>query len=149
MGAFLVGVAIPGEAARRARRVLEPLRDLFAAVFFLAFASLLNLQEVPQVLPAALLLAAVTLVTKVATGWYSAKREGAAARGRMRAGTVLVARGEFSMVIAGLAVAAGFGELGTLTTTYVLLLAVIGPILTRFADQLAGPWVRRDAARAA
>ena len=37
VGAFLVGVAIPGETARRARKVLSPLRDLFAAIFFLSF----------------------------------------------------------------------------------------------------------------
>ncbi len=87
----------------------------------------------------------VTLLTKVVAGWYAAGREQAAARGRMRAGTVLVARGEFSIVIAGLAVTAGFAEVGVLTTTYVLLLAVIGPILTRFSDQLARPWVARAA----
>ncbi len=145
VGAFLVGLAIPPKAARQARRVMEPLRDLFAAVFFLAFASQVDLGSIPAVLPEALLLMVITLVTKVITGWYAAGREQAAARGRMRAGTVLVARGEFSIVIAGLAVAAGFAEVGVLTTTYVLLMAVIGPILTRFSDQLARPWVARAA----
>ncbi len=148
VGAFLVGLAIPAEAARRARRVIEPLRDLFAAVFFLAFASQTDLASVPGVLPEALALALVTLLTKIVTGWYAAGREGAAARGRMRAGTALIARGEFSVVIAGLAVAAGFTEVGALATAYVLLLAVAGPVLARFADTLATPWVRRQAARA-
>lgn len=143
VGAFLVGLAIPPKAAKQARRVMEPLRDLFAAVFFLAFASQVDLGAIPAVLPEALGLMVVTLVTKVITGWYAAGREQAAARGRMRAGTVLVARGEFSIVIAGLAVTSGFAEVGVLTTTYVLLLAVIGPILTRFSDQLARPWVAR------
>lgn len=143
VGAFLVGLAIPPKAARQARRVMEPLRDLFAAVFFLAFASQVDLRSIPGVLPEAVALMVVTLLTKVITGWYAAGREQAAARGRMRAGTVLVARGEFSIVIAGLAVTAGFSEVGVLTTTYVLLLAVIGPILTRFSDQLARPWVAR------
>lgn len=149
VGAFLVGLAIPNTAARRARRVLEPLRDLFAAVFFLSFASQTKLDSIPDVLPEALMLAVVTMFTKVATGWYAAGRQGAAARGKMRAGTVLVARGEFSIVIAGLAVAAGFTEVGALTTTYVLLMAIAGPVLARFADSLAAPWVRREAARAA
>ncbi|HRY09362.1 MAG: cation:proton antiporter [Actinobacteria bacterium] len=143
VGAFLVGLAIPPKAAKQARRVMEPLRDLFAAVFFLAFASQVDLGAIPAVLPEALGLMVVTLVTKVITGWYAAGREQAADRGRMRAGTVLVARGEFSIVIAGLAVTSGFAEVGVLTTTYVLLLAVIGPILTRFSDQLARPWVAR------
>lgn len=143
VGAFLVGLAIPPKAAKQARRVMEPLRDLFAAVFFLAFASQVDLGAILAVLPEALGLMVVTLVTKVITGWYAAGREQAADRGRMRAGTVLVARGEFSIVIAGLAVTSGFAEVGVLTTTYVLLLAVIGPILTRFSDQLARPWVAR------
>ncbi len=143
VGAFLVGLAIPPKAAKQARRVMEPLRDLFAAVFFLAFASQVDLGAIPAVLPEALGLMVVTLVTKVITGWYAAGREQAADRGRMRAGTVLVARGEFSIVIAGLAVTSGFADVGVLTTTYVLLLAVIGPILTRFSDQLARPWVAR------
>jgi len=149
VGAFLVGLAIPNTAARRARRVLEPLRDLFAAVFFLAFASKTELSSIPGVFPEALLLAVVTALTKIVTGWYAAGRQAAAPRGRMRAGTVLVARGEFSIVIAGLAVEAGFGQVGTLTTTYVLLLAISGPVLARFADTLATPWVRREARAAA
>ena len=37
VGAFLVGLAIPGATADRARSVLRPLRDLFAAMFFLSF----------------------------------------------------------------------------------------------------------------
>ncbi|MCF4139444.1 hypothetical protein L1856_25755 [Streptomyces sp. Tue 6430] len=53
-------------------------------------------------------------------------------RGRLRAGTALIARGEFSVVIIGLA-APGEGRLAALVTTYVMLLAVCGPVLTRFA----------------
>jgi len=147
VGAFLVGLAIPAGAAKRARRVLEPLRDLFAAVFFLAFASQADLATIPGVFVQAVLLAVVTLLTKVITGWYAAGREGAAVRGRMRAGTALIARGEFSIVIAGLAVAAGFTEVGALATAYVLLLAVSGPIFARLADWLATPFVKREAMR--
>jgi CPA2 family monovalent cation:H+ antiporter-2 len=56
----------------------------------------------------------------------------------MRAGTALVARGEFSIVIAGIAVTAGVEpDLGILAAAYVLLLAVTGPVLTRYADALA------------
>jgi CPA2 family monovalent cation:H+ antiporter-2 len=56
----------------------------------------------------------------------------------MRAGTALVARGEFSIVIAGLALGTAVDEdLGALAGAYVLILAIAGPILARFADQLA------------
>jgi CPA2 family monovalent cation:H+ antiporter-2 len=145
VGAFLVGLAIPPAAADRARRVLEPLRDLFAAAFFLAFAAQTDLGMIPAVFPEALALGVVTAITKIVTGWYASGRDGAAVRGRLRAGTVLVSRGEFSIVIAGLAVSAGFAEVGGLTTTYVLIMAVCGPILARVADTLAKPLLRRTA----
>ncbi|MGR6964450.1 cation:proton antiporter [Geodermatophilus sp. URMC 61] len=142
VGAFLVGLALPTAVADRARAVLGPLRDLFAAIFFVAFGLSTDPGAVLPVLPAVLLLALVTAGTKVATGWFAARRDGVAVPGRLRAGTALVARGEFSVVIAGLAVTAGVTELGPLATGYVLVLAVAGPVLTRLVEsrpQRAGP----------
>ncbi len=134
VGAFLVGLAIPGETARRAREVLSPLRDLFAALFFLSFGLQVAPAEVGPVLPAALALAVVTAATKVLTGGYAARRDGVGRRGQLRAGAALVARGEFSVVIAGLAVLAGYEQVGPLASAYVLLLAVGGPVMARVAD---------------
>jgi CPA2 family monovalent cation:H+ antiporter-2 len=136
VGAFLVGLALPASFAERARAILGPLRDLFAATFFVAFGLSTDPGAILPVLPAALVLAAVTTVTKVGTGWYAARRDGVAVPGRLRAGTALVARGEFSIVIAGLAVTAGVPDLGPVATGYVLLLAVAGPVLTRFVEPL-------------
>jgi CPA2 family monovalent cation:H+ antiporter-2 len=74
----------------------------------------------------------------VATGWWAALRDGVGFRGRIRAGLVLVARGEFSVIIAGLGVAAGLEpSLGPLAAAYVLLLAIAGTLLARAADPLA------------
>jgi CPA2 family monovalent cation:H+ antiporter-2 len=134
VGAFLVGLALPTAVADRARAVLRPLRDLFAAIFFVAFGLSTDPGALVPVLPAVLLLALVTAGTKVATGWFAARRDGVAVPGRLRAGTALVARGEFSVVIAGLAVAAGIPQLGPLATGYVLVLAVAGPVLTRLVE---------------
>lgn len=144
VGAFLVGLAIPGATARRARRVLSPLRDLFAALFFLSFGLKVAPADLVPRLPSAVALAVVTVGTKVATGWYAASRDGVGTRGRLRAGSALMARGEFSIVIAGLAVLAGFEQIGALASTYVLVLAVAGPIMARFSDDLTvtGRWRR-------
>lgn len=143
VGAFLVGLAIPGETARRAREVLKPLRDLFAAIFFLSFGLSIAPAAVVPALPAAAVLAGVTLVTKVITGWYAARRDGVGVYGRVRAGTMLIPRGEFSIVIAGLAVASGALDVGPLASAYVLVLGVVGPILARSADRLTGLVVPR------
>jgi monovalent cation:H+ antiporter-2, CPA2 family len=137
VGAFLVGLALPASYAVRARAILRPLRDLFAALFFVAFGLSTDPGAVLPVLPAVLGLAVVTTATKVATGWFAAQREGVGVPGRLRAGTALVARGEFSIVIAGLAVSAGLTDLGPLATGYVLVLAVAGPVLARLAEPMA------------
>lgn len=151
VGAFLLGIAIAGPAAHTATRVLEPLRDLFAAMFFVAFGLSTDPADIPPVLWHALALAAVTAATKVATGWWAAGRLGVGRLGRARAGAALIARGEFSIVIAGLAVASGAvpAELAALATTYVLLMAVLGPIAARVAEPLARRLVRAAPALAA
>jgi CPA2 family monovalent cation:H+ antiporter-2 len=133
VGAFLVGLTLTGPTAERARTVLTPLRDLFAAVFFVAIGLTVDPADLLPMLPFALGLAAVTAVTKIITGAYAASREGAARRGQLRAGTALIARGEFSLVIIGLAAVSVGGTLSAVATPYVFILAVVGPVLARFA----------------
>lgn len=136
VGAFLVGMALSGPAQEAAHSLLEPLRDLFAAVFFVLFALEIDPGTIPGSLAVALALALVTGATKVATGWWIARRAGIGTRGRLRAGTTLVARGEFSIVLAGLGISAGTDpDLAQVTATYVLLTAVAGPLLARWADR--------------
>lgn len=132
VGAFLVGLTLTGETADRARSVLTPLRDLFAAVFFLAIGLSVDPADLLPMLPAAVALAAVTALTKVATGAYAARRDGVARPGQLRAGTALIARGEFSLVIIGLA-GTTVAAIGPVATPYVFVLATIGPVLARFA----------------
>ncbi|GAA4385369.1 cation:proton antiporter [Tsukamurella soli] len=136
VGAFMLGIAISGSTAHTASRLLEPLRDLFAAMFFVVFGLNTDPRAIPPVLGWAIVLAAATTVTKVATGWWAASRAGVRRMGRARAGAALVARGEFSIVIAGLAVAAGAvdGRVAALATTYVLIMAVVGPIAARVVE---------------
>jgi CPA2 family monovalent cation:H+ antiporter-2 len=143
VGAFLVGIALSGALRDRSRTLLAPIRDLMAAAFFVLFALEVDLGAVPEVAAAAAALWAVTTATKVATGMWAA-RTGTALVGRLRAGTALVARGEFSIVIAGLAVGSGEERLlAPLAATYVLLTAVTGPLLTRVAEPLGRAVVRR------
>lgn len=133
VGAFLVGIALSGEVAEGARKLLTPLRDLFAAVFFVFFGLSTNPADIPPVLLPAALLAVVTVLTKILTGWYAARRAGIKSRGRWRAGGTLVARGEFSIVIAGLAVATE-PRIGPIATAYVLILVIIGPLTARWTE---------------
>ncbi|MFI6369496.1 cation:proton antiporter [Streptomyces sp. NPDC050546] len=138
VGAFLVGIALSGEVAEGATSLLAPLRDLFAAVFFVFFGLHTDPASIPPVLLPALALAAVTTATKIATGYWAARRAGIGPKGRWRAGGTLVARGEFSIVIAGLAVTAGIEpSLGPLATAYVLILVLLGPLTARWTEPVA------------
>ncbi|MFI5697688.1 cation:proton antiporter [Kribbella sp. NPDC051586] len=136
VGAFLVGIALSGEVVHGARSLLSPLRDLFAAVFFVFFGLSTDPAKIPPVLAIAFGLAVLTALTKIATGWYAARRAGISTAGRWRAGGTLVARGEFSIVIAGLAVGVE-PKLGPLATAYVLILVILGPVAARYTEPLA------------
>lgn len=138
VGAFMLGIAISGVTAHNATRILEPLRDLFAAIFFVAFGLNTDPTSIPPVIGWALALAMVTAATKMATGIWAAKRVGIAVPGRFRAGATLIARGEFSIVIAGLAVASGAvqSELAALATAYVLIMAIVGPLAAKYIEPL-------------
>ncbi|MDN3242391.1 cation:proton antiporter [Glycomyces tritici] len=140
VGAFIVGMALSGEVSRQAEETLEPLKNLFAAVFFVNFGLETDPTALPPVLPVAIALAVCTIATKFATGWWAAGRSGSAFTGKLRAGLVLLPRGEFSIVIAGLGVTAGLNPaLGSVAAAYVLILAAVGPL----APRLAGPIVAK------
>jgi monovalent cation:H+ antiporter-2, CPA2 family len=136
VGAFLVGIVLSGPAADKVRPMLVPLQNLFAAVFFVFFGLQTDPAAIPPVLLPALALAVVVGLAKWLSGRIAAGRAGVRPRGQNRAGVMLIAHGEFSLVIAALAsgtvVAA---ELNALTAAFVMLLAVAGPILAQVAGR--------------
>jgi CPA2 family monovalent cation:H+ antiporter-2 len=147
VGAFLVGIALSGRVAANASAVLTPLRDLFAAMFFVFFGLTTDSSAILSMMPAAAALALVTVLTKLVSGAYAARRAGVGTLGQWRAGLVLAPRGEFSIVIAGLAVGAGIEpSLAPLATAYVLITIVAGTFLARVPD---AAWFRAAVRRRA
>jgi monovalent cation:H+ antiporter-2, CPA2 family len=131
IGAFLVGIGLTGPIAEKSRRLLSPLRDLFAATFFFFFGMQIDPATLPPVAVPALTLGVASSLTKILTGYWAARRSATNRRGRLRAGVELVARGEFSIVIAGLG-AAVEPQLGPMAAAYVLLMTILEPVLARF-----------------
>jgi CPA2 family monovalent cation:H+ antiporter-2 len=137
VGAFLVGIALSGTVAHTAAELLAPLRDLFAAAFFVFFGLSTAPHSLVSVLALGLLLAVVSSATKVLTGYVAARRAGIHRRGRWRAGVALIPRGEFSVVMAALAVTAGaHSKLAPLTACYVLLTIIIAAVVQHLPDHL-------------
>jgi CPA2 family monovalent cation:H+ antiporter-2 len=136
VGAFLVGIVLSGPAADKVRPMLVPLQNLFAAVFFVFFGLQTDPAAIPPVLLPALALAVVVGLAKWLSGRTAARLAGVARRGQNRAGVMLIAHGEFSLVIAALATGTAVAaDLNALTAAFVMLLAVAGPILARLAGR--------------
>jgi CPA2 family monovalent cation:H+ antiporter-2 len=126
------------------------LKDLFAAVFFVFFGLQTDPGDLLPVVGIAALLAVAGIGTKMLTGWIAGARAGLGVAARIRTGAAIVPRGEFNIVIAGLALGVtGIDpRLGPLAAAYVLILAVIGPLAARAAEPLAKRLVARKAAKA-
>lgn len=140
VGAFLLGLTLSGNVADQVRGLMPPLRDVFGGIFFVFFGIGIDPRDLAPVLLPALGLAIVTAATKIGTGVWAARRAGIGPKGQWRTGISLIPRGEFSIVIAGLGVAAGVESmLGPFAAAYVLILAVVGSILMRFADRIPSP----------
>lgn len=135
VGAFLVGIGLSGKVAAQAATSLVPLRDFFAAIFFVYFGIQTNPADIPNVFLPAFALAAVTMATKFITGYLAAKSAGIAEPGRWRAGLALTPRGEFSIIIAGLAISAGLNaQIVPFAATYMLMTIIAGPVLAKVTD---------------
>lgn len=145
VAAFLVGLLLTGEVAEVARRRLDPLRELLAAVFFVYFGLSTDVRDLPGVLGWAILLAVITIATKFLTGWFAARTVKGGTISRLRAGALLSARGEFSVIIAGLVAVSGVlpPEFAALVAAYVLITAGAAPILARFAEPVGWWWEQR------
>ncbi|CAN5864432.1 K(+)/H(+) antiporter subunit KhtU [soil metagenome] len=147
IGAFLVGLALAEtDHKARAERLFAPLQGLFATVFFLGFGLSIDPGTFGQVWPQALILAVLGVAVKVAGGWWIGQTSGLNQRSSLALGLTLIARGEFSIVLAGIAVAAGLPELGALLALLVLALSIIGTTAMQFSPQITR-WVfpRRQA----
>jgi len=76
----------------------------------------------------------------VATASVACAPLGIGRRGRLRAGAALSARGEFSIVIASLGATAAHGDdLGAVAAAFVLVTAVVAPVMAKVVDRPSRP----------
>jgi CPA2 family monovalent cation:H+ antiporter-2 len=136
VGALLAGIALSGPAAHGARGLLKPLRDLFAALFFLFIGFSVDPGKLGSTVVPALLLAAAGVASKLITARIGGKMSGLGRTASTDAGWLLVPRGEFSIAIGAVAVVTGLQpRLAGLAVTYVLMLAIVGSVGARIRVQ--------------
>jgi CPA2 family monovalent cation:H+ antiporter-2 len=153
VAAFFLGSAFAGTShAERVERVITSERDLYAAVFFFSIGLATDPSLFAGVAGPLAVLVVVTTLTKLASGFYAGRTYGLSPRRSRKVALALVARGEFSLVIAALAVSAGTtpnlrGTIPALAVGYVLVMGLLGTTLMREAGRLEGLLARARARR--
>lgn len=139
IGAFMAGLVLAGTvAARRIERLVLPLRDAFAAVFFFAFGLTIDIGDIGGVLGPAVAAIATSLVLAVVAAVGAARINGLDRVAAANIAFTVVARGEFALILVALATAAGLDQrLTPFVAVYVLVLAVVSPILASRSVKLS------------
>jgi CPA2 family monovalent cation:H+ antiporter-2 len=127
-GAFLAGVLVAeSKSASVARVITVPLRDMFAAIFFISIGALIDLSKIPLLIVPAIILILTSFASKfliISITLLKAKYEGVTA---LRTGLGMSsARGELSLVV----VKAG-QDIGAISSTVFPIMGVV-TILTAF-----------------
>lgn len=145
IGALMIGLVISRTLLRdRVERLILPVRDAFAAIFFVVFGAGIELGTAGDVAVPVAAAVALTVLTNTAGGVLMARIHALNQRAAVNAASVLLGRGEFSLILATLAVDAGMdGRIGPFVALYVLVLALVGPILATRSRRLSVALPRR------
>ncbi|MCP4002955.1 MAG: cation:proton antiporter [bacterium] len=139
IGAFLAGVVLGStELKERAASTLHPFQTLFAALFFVSFGMGIETASMVAVAAPAIVLILLGIATKSVGGYLAGRAAGHTPAQSAVVGLSLVPKGEFSILIAGLAagVAHEGSDIVALTVMYVFALSIIGPVAMREADRI-------------
>ena len=146
LGAFLAGVlASASGRAPKIEHLVLPLRDIFAAIFFVAVGMLLEPRSLAAQAGPILALTAVVLLGQTVGAALGGALAGLPLRAGFRTGMALAQPGEFSFVLVGIGVHARFlgPDLLAVPVGVCLLTALLGPTLFRRGDALAAGLERR------
>lgn len=130
IGAFLVGLILAETSAKeRIERLVLPLRDAFAAIFFFSFGLTIDPGDIALVALPVTFALVLSVVLNLIAGIFAARLGGFDRQAAANIGLTVLARGEFSLILASLALGAGLdGRLAPFVGAYVLVLAVLGPV---------------------
>ena len=138
IGAFLIGLVLGATRFRsRIEQLALPLRDVFGAFFFLNFGLALDLSTFGEVVLPVTVAVVVTLVVNTLGGQLIAWQNGLTRAEGLNASAMLQNRGEFALILATLATAAGLDpRLTPFAGLYVLTMAIIGPVLAVNSEKI-------------
>lgn len=143
VAAFFVGMGFSTtDYVQQLERLLEPVRDVFAAVFFFWIGLVTDPLLFRDVLGLTLVTVLLTTPTKLVSGYVSGRIYGLDDRRSTRVALGMTTRGEFSLIIATLAVSGAALPGDTAETiyafavAYVLIMSVLGTTAMQYADPI-------------
>ncbi|MFU1795444.1 cation:proton antiporter [Paenibacillus azoreducens] len=134
IGALLVGLVLAEtEHAKRIEHLIMPFRDFFGAVFFFSFGLSIDPMSLGgNAVWLALAAVIITLIGNFSAGMIAGRTASLSPKASANIGLTIVARGEFSIIMANLGKDGGLMEiLQPFAAVYVLILAILGPLLTK------------------
>jgi len=133
IGALLFGLALSEtEHSKKIEHLVVPFRDFFGAVFFFSFGLSIDPLSLGSAVWPALGAVMLTVAANVISGMISGRNAGLSHKASLNIGLTVVARGEFSIVVASMAVVAGLEPaLMPFSALYVFILAILGPLLAK------------------
>jgi monovalent cation:H+ antiporter-2, CPA2 family len=147
-GAFFAGVLIAESKSHSVSRVLAtPIRDMFAALFFVSVGALMNISLLPLFIVPALILVAVSLVAKFLTVYLMAKSQGFSKLSSLRAGIGLSSSGgELALVVAkgGTDVGVTSSFLLPMVGAMTIITTFISPYIIKFGWRFAESLANKD-----
>jgi CPA2 family monovalent cation:H+ antiporter-2 len=144
IGAFLIGLIIGATRYRnRVEQFALPMRDVFGAFFFLNFGLGLNPSLFPSVLGPVAIAVGITITLNVIAGQFVAWLNKLGPQAGINTAVILQNRGEFALILATLSAGAGLDErLQPFAGLYVLIMAVLGPVLAANSERIGGVVLR-------
>lgn len=138
IGALGAGIILARTvSAPRIHRLVLPLRDLFAALFLFAFGLTIDPGDVGSVAVPIAVAVVLSLACNVTAGVLVSRMEGLDREAASNVSFTVLARGEFALILAALAAAAGLDDrVGPFVAGYVLVLAVGSPLLAARSARL-------------
>ena len=133
IGALLLGLVFSETEHRdRIEHLVVPFRDFFGAIFFFSFGLSIDPSTLADAIWLALGAALLTIISNFVAGMISGRKAGLSHKASSNIGLTIMARGEFSIIVANLGVAAGLNPILTpFTALYVLILAISGPFMAK------------------
>jgi len=144
IGAFLIGLIAGATRYRnRIEQFALPMRDVFGAFFFLNFGLGLDPALFPTVLGPVAIAIGITVGLNIVAGQFVAWLNKLGPQAGINTAAILQNRGEFALILATLSMGAGLDErLQPFAGLYVLIMAVVGPLLASNSERIGGVLLR-------